>query len=307
MGFSDALGICLERIPRGRVATCGQIAEALGDARAARAVATWILAHPETLGSDRIVRADGRPVLPNVRSRLIREGVRIVRGRVPKTRFVEALPAVGLLTRLREEQVQLSGRAVEQEQRISLQTVGGVDVAYEGDRAFAAAVSCDIDTLDSSEITKVRVAVEFPYIPTYLAYREFPAIEAAFAKLARRPDVLLIDGHGRLHPALFGFACFAGVRLNIPTIGVAKHPLVGRPMHSRKSASGAVPVELNGNVRGFAWTPPHAARPIYVSVGHYISLEQALAVVQRTTKQGLPEPLRLADEISKRMKKEEKV
>src|SRR5207253_5317343 len=79
----------------------------------------------------------------------------------------------------------------------------------------------------------------FPYttlfrsIPTYLAYREFPGIGAAVRRLSTRPDLLMIDGHGRLHPALFGVACDVGVRLDLPTIGVAKHPLAGRVQPTR--------------------------------------------------------------------------
>src|SRR2546422_8193848 len=90
------------------------------------------------------------------------------------------------------------------------------------------AVSLDANDLRVTEITAVKRQAEFPYIPTYLAYREFPGIEAAVRRLKQQPDVLLIDGHGRLHPALFGVACYVGVRLDLPTIGVAKRPLVGR-------------------------------------------------------------------------------
>src|SRR5256885_1266796 len=73
----------------------------------------------------------------------------------------------------------------------------------------------------------VRTAVEFPYIPGYLAYREFPAIEACFRRLDPPPDLLMIDGQGVLHPARFGIACMAGVTLGVPAIGVAKSLLVG--------------------------------------------------------------------------------
>jgi len=114
---------------------------------------------------------------------------------------------------------------------------------------------------------------------------------------------LLIDGHGRLHPALFGVACYVGVRLDLPTIGVAKHPLVGRVRPRTRSLSRASPVEFQGQVRGYAWTPVGRARPIYVSIGHRISLERAFEVVRGSTVRGYPEPLRLADRIGREMKR----
>src|SRR5713226_3768568 len=165
------------------------------------------------------------------------------------------------------------------------------------------AVSLDAKDLGLVEITAVKRQAEFPYIPTYLAYREFPGIEAAVRRLKQRPDVLLVDGHGRLHPALFGVACYVGVRLDLSTIGVAKHPLVGRVRPGTRSHSGASPIEFRGQVRGYAWTPPGRARPIYVSIGHRISIERALEVVRSSTLRGYPEPLRLADRIGRAMKR----
>ncbi len=161
------------------------------------------------------------------------------------------------------------------------------------------AVSLDVRTLETVEACEREVDVDFPYIPTYLAFRELPAIRAALEGLRRKPDLLFVDGHGRLHPAHFGFACLAGVELDIPTIGIAKHPLAGRPVPSRVSVPGATAIELDGAVRGYAWVPPGASRPFYVSVGHRISLPTALATAQRATRRRYPEPLLVADRLSK--------
>lgn len=171
---------------------------------------------------------------------------------------------------------------------------------------IATAASVSVESLETVELAVVRRRVTFPYIPTYLAYREFPGVEAAARRLAKRPDVLMIDGHGRLHPALFGVACYAGMKLNLPTIGIAKHPLAGRVRSSRKRDVHALPIEIDGVTRGYAWTPPGRARAIYVSVGHRISLESALAVVQKTTRRGYPEALKIADQISSKMRRNEK-
>lgn len=304
--FREAVARCLQQIPAGRVTTCGAVAEALGDIRAARAVATWLLDHPTTPGGHRIIRADGRPILPDAIERFATDGVRFRRGRVPSNRLVKSLKAVGFLEELRDEQRRLASRVMEEDEASPERCIAGVDVAYEADRMFAAAVCVDARDLRVIEVAEVTRAVSFPYIPTYLAYREFPGIEAAIRRLSERPDVLMIDGHGRLHPALFGLACDAGVRLDLPTIGVAKHPLAGRVSKTSPRRDGAIPIELEGRTRGYAWTPPGRGRSIFISVGHRISLERALETVRRTTPRGYPIPLKLADRSCREMKRNEK-
>ncbi|MEK6986642.1 MAG: endonuclease V, partial [Candidatus Thermoplasmatota archaeon] len=292
--FQEALEGILRHIPEGSVATCGAIARALGDVRAARSVAAWILDHPDMPGAARVVRADVQPILRKLRApAAARDAV-----------VLDALPSVGLLEALRREQTRVAKRVSETDVVEEVHTVGAVDVAYEGDTAFAAAVRCDAESLHAEEIVVAELRVDFPYIPTYLAFREFPPIEAAVRRLQRRPDVLFIDGHGRLHPTLAGLACYAGVHLGMPTIGVAKHALVGRLRTSRRGRQGAVPIEFEGAVRGYSWTPPGSTRPVYVSVGHRIALETALDLVQRTTRRQYPEPLRIADRLSKEKKRE---
>jgi deoxyribonuclease V len=222
------------------------------------------------------------------------------------SRLVDSLPDVAFLGPLREEQRQLASKVIERDDGRPVESVAGVDVAYRGDEMYVAAASLALEDLQPIDVALVRTRVEFPYIPTYLAYREFPGIEAAVRRLSERPDVLMIDGHGRLHPALFGVACYAGVRLDLPTIGVAKHPLVGRIGSEPEKAAGAFPVRIDRVTRGYAWVPPHRGRAIYVSVGHRISLRRALALVQETTKRAYPETLRIADRMSREMKGNEK-
>lgn len=299
LSFREALESCLTGIPRGRVATCGAIARALGDVRAARSVATWLADHGDTPGAHRVVRPDGRPIMQGAAEFLGREGLVLHEGRAPGERFVDAIPAVPLLEALRAQQLRLASRVSEEDEASAPQTYGGVDVAYEGDRAFGVAVSLDANTLETIEVCEREVEVDFPYIPTYLAFRELPGIQAALKGLRKKPDLLFVDGHGRLHPARFGFACFAGVELDVPTIGIAKHPLTGRPAPSRGPVLGATPIEIDGTLQGFAWTPPGTSGPFYVSVGHRISLRTALDTAQRATRRRYPEPLLVADRLSK--------
>jgi deoxyribonuclease V len=304
--FAGALASCLAHVGRGRVATCGAIARALGDVRAARAVATWIADHPETPRGYRVVRADGRPVLATAWDELKKERVKSIRGRANPKRILDALEPIGFLTALREEQIQLSERIVEVDMLERLGRIAGVDAAYDGDTMCVVAACLDADTRTPIEIARVQRMATFPYIPTYLAYREFAGIEAAVRQLAHRPDLLLVDGHGRLHPSLFGIACYVGERLGLPTIGVAKHRLVGRVNVKHRAIHDALPMEFGEKVRGYAWRPPGRGRPIFVSVGNRISLERALAVVRDSTISGYPEPLKLADRLCREMKRNEK-
>jgi deoxyribonuclease V len=278
------------------------IAKALGDVRAASAVSVWIRGR-DIPGGHRVVRADGRPLTDAARLNLLRDGFKLIRGKVPENRFARTLPEVGLLTTLRAEQVRLERQVIDADAIGEIETIGAVDVAYAGDRAHGAAVVCDADTLDPIEIATALSKVEFPYIPTYLAFREMPAVEAALRQLRELPDVLIVDGHGRLHPARFGFACYVGVELGLPTIGVAKNPLVGRLRPPRGKSKAGTPIELEGRICGYAWRPPGRSRPLYISVGHRVSLKRALAIVQRSTPGNLPSPMTIADRLSKAGKK----
>lgn len=299
--FSDALAGGLRRIPAGRAVACSDIARALGDVRAARAVAEWARAHPDAVGAHRVVRADGSPLAGDASRRLREEGVPLEDGRVVRSAMARPPRVPGIFRRLRAEQERLAARVSERDELRAVRRVGAVDVAYEGGRAHAAAVLWDVRERRALETAGATLDVDFPYVPTYLAFREFPAARAALARLSAKPDVVLIDGHGRLHPAGFGFACYAGVSLRTPTIGVAKHLLVGRPRADPRRGD-EVPIEFDGEVRGFAWTPSGRARPVYVSIGHRVSLEAAMRVVRDVSSSGGPEPLRLADALARKRK-----
>src|SRR5205823_2192472 len=257
----------------------------LGDVRAARAVATWLREHPETREAHRVVRADGRPVLDSSVALLKKEGASIAVGRVESSSFVDPLPDVAFLGKLREEQRKNAFQVVEEDAG-STQSVTGVDIAYRGDEAYAAAATLDVETLRTVAVASVRTKVGFPYIPGYLAFREMPGIETAVRRLTTPPEAVMIDGHGRLHPALFG---------------VAKLRLAGSVDSKQEKETGAHPVRIDGKTRGYAWNPPNRDRPIYVSVGHRVSLGTALALVKRTTRVGYPEPLRIADRLAEEM------
>jgi deoxyribonuclease V len=253
-----------------------------------------------------VVRADGRLFRREDQGRLAREGVRIAHDRVDSAQILGTLRDIEFLRELRHDQQRLASSVIERDEDDPMNLIGGVDVSYRGEEMFAAAVSITLDDLECVEIVEIRRRVEFPYIPTYLTYREFPAIRDAVGRLSKRPDVLMIDGHGRLHPALFGIACHTGVVLDMPTIGIAKNPLAGRSRSARPRSRDTISLWIGDTIRGIAWVPAERSRPIYISVGHRISLEKALKLARRTTRSGYPEALRIADRVSREMKRNEK-
>lgn len=168
-----------------------------------------------------------------------------------------------------------------------LGTVAGCDQAFFNDRVISAIVVCEADSCGVMEKTHTVAKVTIPYIPGFLSFREGPPIKAAFKKLKTRPDILLVDGNGILHPRLAGLASHVGVELDIPTIGVAKSLLLGNIKHGF--------IYVNGEARGRVLYTREGCNPVYVSPGHRVSLESSVRIVKSLLKgYKLPEPLRLA-------------
>ncbi|RLE89121.1 MAG: endonuclease V [Thermoprotei archaeon] len=174
-----------------------------------------------------------------------------------------------------------------------VELVGGVDLSYVGDAAVAAAIVINAHTFKPVSKATVVLDVKFPYIPTLLAFREAGPMIVAVRRLSVRPHVLFVDGNGRLHPYRAGLACHVGLALDMPTVGVAKKLLCGELGEWRGREA---PVLLGGEVIGMALRAGRGMRPIYVSVGHKITLRTAVRLTKRFTRgrSKLPEPLRLA-------------
>lgn len=177
-----------------------------------------------------------------------------------------------------------------------------MDLAYKGELAVGAAVVLDRKSLKLVDWATYTCVPKFPYIPTLLGFREVLPSWAALRRLKTDYDVLLVDGNGRLHPYKAGFACHLGVMVDKPTIGVAKRLLcgtVGKPLDK------AAPIYLEGQVIGMEVKTLRRGRPIYVSVGHKISLETAVKLVLSLTRRGrkLPEPILQAHLLARRIAK----
>jgi len=198
-------------------------------------------------------------------------------------------------------QERLRGHVVSRDRLKTVRTVAGIDVGFEKDGRItrAAVVVLDFPSLALREQVLARAPTRFPYVPGYLSFREIPAVLAALAKLTVQPDLLLCDGQGLAHPRRFGLACHLGVLTGMATIGVAKSRLVG--VHQRlPDAKGAwVPLRDGAELIGAVVRTRAGVRPLYVSVGHRVSLKTAIRYVLRcTTRYRLPETTRLAHRLA---------
>ena len=179
-----------------------------------------------------------------------------------------------------------------------LQYVAGADLAFdpETNLAFAGVIVYRFPQLEEVERRMARRKLCFPYVPGLLSFRESPALLAAFARLRIEPDVILIDGHGMAHPRRFGIACHLGLLLDKPTIGCAKSILVGMAEEPGATAGSASPLVDQGETVGVALRTRDKVRPIYVTIGHRISLESAVRIVSQCTDGfRIPKPTREAD------------
>jgi len=171
-----------------------------------------------------------------------------------------------------------------------IKSVAGMDIAYIGDTAYGAYVEMDTEC----EIIKrktVKTKVNFPYMPTYLSYREMPVLNELFKK--EKPSVVMIDGNGILHPRQFGMASHFGFLNSVPSIGIAKKLLRGELNEKY--------VYIKGKKAGFMYGKE---KPIYISAGHRISLETSIAIVKKFCRYRIPEPLRQAHMLAKAAKNE---
>lgn len=186
--------------------------------------------------------------------------------------------------------------------------VAGLDCAYirseAGESVVAAAVSVAVPGLRIAATAGAIRPAAMPYVPGLLAFREAPTLIEAFERLPVPPDLILVDGHGISHPRGLGVASHIGVLLDRPAIGVAKSILVGNAEGELGEAPGSqVPLVWRSRVIGTVLRTRARVQPVYVSVGHRVSLEGAVRqVLSLLAGFRLPEPTRQADREAARLK-----
>ena len=293
------------QIPRGKVSTYGAIAKALGDIRASRAVGFALNQNPnpdftpcyKVVNSDGTLGGFGLGIEEKIR-RLEKDGIKVIDGKIVNfdevffDNFVSEYP----LKRLRKEQLELSKKVRIEDDFDDIETIGGLDVAYSSRKRRLACAACVIMDRLGNVMDRVWITdeIKFPYVPTYLAYRELPLFEKLINRVKERPSIFLVDGNGILHPYRIGIASHLGIVLDIPTIGVAKNLLHG---------------EIEGRYifdkgEKIGYVLYSSKRPIFISPGHRVSMETSIDIVKRFLKYRIPEPLRQAHILAKSKIKE---
>lgn len=222
-----------------------------------------------------------------------------------------------------DEQETLKAQLITETQWQTLRYIGGVDISFVKDSNTDACVCLVVlDAQDLSHIvyqTCRQVQMTQPYIPGFLAFRECDHIlclldELQITQPNFMPQVILVDGNGTLHPRGFGLACHLGVRSGIPTIGVAKNFLwcedldaydrnvIRQKSHDELQHAGDsfLLQGKSGTIYGACLrATDESNNPIYISTGHKVSLQDAIALCHRCSLYRIPEPVRLADKISR--------
>jgi deoxyribonuclease V len=305
--FSKEVSGLVNQIPSGKVSTYGEIAKALGDVRASRTI--YIILTQEMDGKTpihRVVTARGEAAYSRNLQVLKEEGVPIRNERVkniPDHLFTD-FKSTRILEKMSAEQEKLASKLSLEDGFDEVRTLGGVDVAYEDNNAFAACVVLDADEMKIVEERRLSGKVTFPYVSTYLSYRELPMIKKIYAKLKNKPDVLMVDGNGILHPRRMGIASHAGIELDTPTIGVAKRLLMGRLGKVPEKIGDFGSIIHDGEVVGMALKTSKSDNYVYVSPGHKVSMKSALELSKKLCFHRFPETIRRAHRMAVELKRE---
>jgi deoxyribonuclease V len=195
---------------------------------------------------------------------------------------------------------------------LKISKIAGVDVGFSDSEAICAVCVFDFPELNLIEAVKAKRRITFPYVPGLLTFREGPAVVSAFSKLQNRSDLVLFDGQGICHPRRMGIAAHLGLVLDIPSIGCAKSHLYGAyqmPKDVKGSFSYIYPHPKACDVGiydkgtkeiiGVVLRTRQQVKPLFVSCGHKISLEQAIKIVlELCPKYRIPQPLRYAHQLA---------
>lgn len=202
--------------------------------------------------------------------------------------------AVAIQNRLREDVITTDALG-------EIHTVAGVDVGFAagGTVTRAAVAVLNYHDLSLIEGCIARIPTSFPYVPGLLSFRELPAVLKALEALSAPPDLVVCDGQGYAHPRRLGIACHLGVYTGLATIGVAKKRLIGQHDEVPEERGAWRPLMDRGETVGAVLRTRPGVKPVYVSVGHRLSLSRALeCVMHLLTRYRLPEPTRWAHRLA---------
>jgi len=183
--------------------------------------------------------------------------------------------------------------------------VAGADIALDLEKkiAIAGVIVYSFPAMKEIERVWAKRPLTFPYVPGLLSFREIPTLTAAFAKLKNRPDLIFVDGHGFAHPRRMGIASHLGMVLDCPTVGCAKSVLCGECAEPADEVGAVSELKHKEEVIAITLRTRVGTKPIYISVGHRVSLESAVKFALAVT-DGLrvPRPTREADRFVAKVK-----
>ena len=196
-----------------------------------------------------------------------------------------------------EIQKNLSARVLTDDATTDVTYIAGVDLSVmrANKTATASVVLLNYPDLDIVDIQTASGNLEFPYVPGLLSFRELPLTLAACEKLSITPDLLIVDGQGIAHPRRFGLASHLGIVMNLPTIGCAKSRLCGSYTEPENELGAYSHLIDKDEIIGAVVRTKHRVKPVYVSIGHKISLDTAIRwIINCCRGYRLPQPTRLA-------------
>ncbi len=217
------------------------------------------------------------------------------------------------LERLKKVQTEC-GKKIEETDGVDVDKVryiGGMDLTFKSLRenpteALVSLVVVDLHSLKPVDVVVKQTRVDFPYIPTFLAFRELPALLEVYKAAKVKPEVYFVDGQGKIHPRRCGIASHFGVETGEVAVGVAKSHLYGK-WHQpceRRGCFSFVKDPKTGEVLGAVVRTKNKTLPVFVSVGNRISLPSAIKLVLKSSKYRIPEPTRLAHNVLQKKRKE---
>jgi deoxyribonuclease V len=203
-----------------------------------------------------------------------------------------------LIAQWKAEQIEMRRRLIVRALDPLPRFVAGADAAYSADKKTVLAAAVVYDRLEQRIVEVVHAVrpVEYPYIPTFLSFREGPAVLQAMRALKHPFGVVCFDGQGYAHPRRCGFASHMSIVLDLPGVGVAKSRLLGTFEEPPPEAGASSPLMDKGEQVGLVLRTRPRVRPLFVSIGHKVDLASAAAlVIACCTKYRIPEPTRQAD------------
>jgi deoxyribonuclease V len=209
------------------------------------------------------------------------------------------------MEKFKKEQEELRSKIILKRPKSPIKFIAGCDSSILGENILSVFVIFTYPTLKQIEVVYNTSKIPFPYIPGFLSFREIPNLLKTYKKLKNKPDLIMVDGQGIMHPRRMGLATHLGIKINTPTIGVAKKRLYGKYEMPNITKGSYSKVFDKDEIIGFALRSKNKTNPLFISPGNLCDLETSLEITLSTLRNyKLPETTRIADLLSKEIKKD---